>query len=140
MTPRNNPIVHGLKTAAIGLGLTLLTLQPYSVCPFAVASGIPCPGCGLTRSLVALARGNFAEAWRFHPLGPVVVGVCAGVVVLRLLRSRWQTQVITDVWAKIHTFVWWGALAVVMAVWVARFAGALGGPAEVHSPFELFRR
>ena len=28
-----------------------------------------CPGCGLTRSFVALAHGRIAQAWAFNPAG-----------------------------------------------------------------------
>ena len=33
--------------------------------------GIPCPGCGLTRSFISLAHGHWSEAWRYNPAGPV---------------------------------------------------------------------
>ena len=36
-------------------------------CPVRSAIGIPCPGCGMTRSCLALAQGEFVSAWKFHP-------------------------------------------------------------------------
>lgn len=39
-----------------------------TVCLFNAVTGIPCPGCGLTRSLRLALRGNFAESFAMHPL------------------------------------------------------------------------
>jgi len=29
--------------------------------------GISCPGCGLTRSFIAISHGNFSRAWKTNP-------------------------------------------------------------------------
>jgi hypothetical protein len=50
-----------------------------SICIFYDTTGLPCPGCGLTRSFVCLAHGRLAEAFRWHPLGPLVFLVVAGL-------------------------------------------------------------
>ncbi len=39
------------------------------VCLIRKLSGIPCPSCGSTRSILALLNGNPAQAWAFNPLG-----------------------------------------------------------------------
>lgn len=39
--------------------------------------GMPCPGCGLTRSFVYLARGAWSAAWREHRLGWLLAGLVA---------------------------------------------------------------
>jgi hypothetical protein len=40
-----------------------------SLCWMRGQFGIPCPGCGLTRSLSCAMRGMFYESWLFHPFG-----------------------------------------------------------------------
>lgn len=46
---------------------------------------IPCPGCGLTRSFVAMWRGDPVLAFRYHPLGPPGFALCVLMVAVHLL-------------------------------------------------------
>src|SRR5258708_6029876 len=54
-------------------------------CLFRLFTGVPCPGCGLTRSLSALWHGNFLLSFRYHPLGLLAFLVCLFLVVSRLI-------------------------------------------------------
>ncbi|MDX1502074.1 MAG: DUF2752 domain-containing protein [Thermoanaerobaculia bacterium] len=42
------------------------------VCLFRRATGVPCPGCGLTRAFVAMAGGELGAAVALHPLAPLL--------------------------------------------------------------------
>jgi hypothetical protein len=53
-----------------------------SLCPFRLTTGVPCPFCGLTRSLMALGDGRLTDSVFLHLLGPVVL--LAAVVLLPL--------------------------------------------------------
>lgn len=63
----------------VGLGVVLGTSYIYqadprpkvSLCMFYNLTSFPCPGCGLTRSFCAIAKGNIAESFYFHWLGPI---------------------------------------------------------------------
>ncbi len=49
--------------------LMLGRLPLPEVCTFRNLTGLPCPGCGLTRSLVAAAHGRVKASFAFHRLG-----------------------------------------------------------------------
>jgi hypothetical protein len=38
-------------------------------CWFKERFGFPCPGCGMTRSVVLAVHGNFGAAWQMNPTG-----------------------------------------------------------------------
>ena len=44
-----------------------------SFCPFKMLTGFPCPGCGITKSLVYLYEGDLLKSITFHLFGPVVM-------------------------------------------------------------------
>jgi hypothetical protein len=61
------------------------------VCPFRLATGLPCPGCGLARSWVALAHGDVETAFARHAFGPLLFVLSVAAVVAvghRLVRGR----------------------------------------------------
>ncbi len=43
------------------------------VCPFKAIWGIPCPGCGGTRTARALLNGNFLYALSINPLSCLII-------------------------------------------------------------------
>lgn len=57
-------------------------------CPTYILFGVKCPGCGLTRSVVELAHGDWASSWHFHRLGWLIGLVILLQVPYRLLALR----------------------------------------------------
>jgi len=43
-----------------------------SVCMVKEITGIPCPSCGTTRTLIALAHGNITDSLLLNPIGVVL--------------------------------------------------------------------
>ena len=55
----------------ITLGYLAFVLVMYRLgarCLFLTYLGVPCPGCGMTRALLAALRLDFAAAFAFHPM------------------------------------------------------------------------
>ncbi len=56
-------------------------LPGVDLCAFHALTGLPCPGCGLTRAFCALARGHFYEAWQLHPFAfPLFAATLGGLL------------------------------------------------------------
>jgi hypothetical protein len=121
----------GWVASATIVALALLA-SPVKLCLVATLLHVPCPGCGLTRAAFAMARGDVARAFAFHPLAIVLVPVVlfiAGAQALDFVRTG-------SAWSRggrgRWTEVLLAALAVLLVVvWVARLCGAFGGPVAV---------
>ena len=64
---------------------------PFLGCPLLRYIGIPCPGWGLTSSLMAVARGDLSQAIAYHVFGPVFFAVFVIAIlhiVLELINNR----------------------------------------------------
>lgn len=115
-----------LGAAAILAGLALVWLvagatpdyvtvlgHPLTLgCGMKTLFGIPCPGCGMTRSVVFTLHGHLASALAVNPVGPVFL---AGVLFLvaALVAGRW--------WRAIG-YYGLGTAALLVVNWVAVLA------------------
>lgn len=56
----------------------------FAGCLFHRLTGLDCPGCGMTRATHAVLNGRFSEAFRFNPLGMILlpIGVVGGLALL----------------------------------------------------------
>lgn len=120
------PLVWWAGAGAVSL-LTVLALRSFplpqgpefTICFFRRFTGVSCPGCGLTRAFASLARGHWAEAFRFHPLSFLIAAEMvggwaiwgAGLLGGRTLLTRRGVNQILAVNAVL-----------LIAVWVVRFA------------------
>jgi len=128
---------HALGRAArLALGASLFGAAialNIPLCPFAILTRHPCPGCGLTRATLALLQGHLGEALHLHPLSVVV----SPLVAAGLVYNGWSYVKQGRFWAAEGKQGRWVTgmaavlAAVMLGVWIARFSGAFGGPVPV---------
>lgn len=68
-----------------------------TVCLIKNATGLPCPSCGSTRSVVALAQGDWLEALRLNPLGVLIA-------IVLVVAPFWISLDVHTGKATLHTF------------------------------------
>lgn len=88
-----------------------------TVCPFALGTGMACPGCGMTRAASQLLRGDFGAAVSFHPLVPAIALLAAGGWVWFLLRRAGRVQPMSN---RVLNGILIATSIALVAVWVAR--------------------
>lgn len=78
-------------------------------CELLMRTGWPCPSCGMTTSMAAMARLRVAEAFHAQPFGVVLFAalLAAAAAGATELAGR-------NVWAREHPRWWWGAIALVL--------------------------
>lgn len=121
-------------TTLVGLALALLLYAKGIPCVFAHVFHTPCPGCGSTRAVICLLHGDMAGILRTNVVGPVAA-LLIGLVGLQAIASMLAHGDFRDVGEGRVGFVLKRLLlataAVEIAVWIARFFGAFGGPVSV---------
>lgn len=94
-------------------------------CTFRRLSGVDCAGCGMTRSMIVLADGDWRRAVRYHTLGIPLFLLIVGQVPFR----SWQIARIRRGQAPVewNWFNWivWLFILVLALHWVARSLGWL---------------
>lgn len=98
MTPRYAKTLK-IAAATIALIAAALVIWVYSNfdpaahgwfprCPFLVATGLKCPGCGSQRALHALLHADIAGVWRANALIVFAVPLAALLIYAELRRRR----------------------------------------------------
>lgn len=106
-------LLAGLSWLVFGVDLAAAPIFPP--CPFRAVTGVPCPGCGMTRAFLLLFQLRFGEAFAQHPAAPALLAA------MGIARVRRRTA------GSLPPLVTAAAVVGVLGLWAVRLAGAPGG-------------
>ncbi len=115
-------LTFGLIAAAVA-ALQLYQRGPFGQswlpgCLFHHLTGLNCPGCGMTRAAHATLHGRFGEAFRFNPLGMVLLPLaCVGVGIETL---GWIRRKPLPCRLSVGAVGAWGIVWLVIGFWILR--------------------
>lgn len=91
-----------VETAAIvgfgvvHLGLGMMGLSFWN-CPILAATGVPCPGCGLTRATMQLFHGNISDSLQTHAFAPIFLMALLLMITVLVLPNSARIKIISFV-------------------------------------------
>jgi Protein of unknown function (DUF2752) len=94
------------------------------ICPFRAVTGLPCPGCGMTRAFCSIGHGELYQAFGYNALAPFVFAAAlllwahALATLLKLERPRAALERLRPTQRATRLM-----LAVTILWWVARLCG-----------------
>jgi len=100
-------------------------------CSFVARYGLPCPTCGLTTSVSAAVRGDFALAFRSQPFGIILAAAIAAAALGGILQMLTGKALLV----RLKPRLWWlaAALAGALAGWAVVLAIGYGrGSLPIH--------
>ena len=114
--------LHGTMIAAPLLMLVLHAgNHVFGFCLFKKLSGIDCPACGITHSVMAMMSGHPTEALRFHPAGPAVLILLAGMtaylgatLLTRFKGLEWRCE------TAVYHFLDYAMVGILLAGWCVK--------------------
>jgi len=74
--------LYAILAAACAAGYTWLLLtyfrnvsneSDFGVCVFKQVTGVPCPSCGTTRSVLSILKGDILEGILWNPFGIIII-------------------------------------------------------------------
>lgn len=116
---RDRMIYAAPFVAVVGMLAVAPSDDGPTVCPIALCTGNACPGCGMTRALSWLVRGDLGAAFTYHPLVPLIALQLVGGWIWFVLRRTGRVPPMTPRTLNAVLIVTGVAL---LAVWLTRLA------------------
>jgi hypothetical protein len=95
------------------------------LCTFKRATGLDCPGCGLTRCFISLGHGKIGNAFDFNPVGIlfyafVIIQVPFRIIQIVRIKNNW-----TELrWHELGTWAVMAIAILLLGQWVVRSLGS----------------
>ena len=121
-------VLVGLLAVRIGFQLIIdgdwIRLESGPVlCPFRAITGLPCPGCGMTRATVACTMGDWRRALDYNALA-----IPFWLVILIHGITAWLPETLRNGWRRLihQPQLSYAALALVVVVWLRTLSQQAG--------------
>ena len=99
---------------AVSVWVSQLTGRHVRLCLFKRITGVPCPTCGSTRSVLHLLGGDIAGAFRMQPFVFAAAVIFTAALLLRVLSAR---RVHVEMSTTARRIAWSLVLAAFLANW-----------------------
>lgn len=117
-----NRLAGWMIAGAAGLQAGLVSLGfPGWQCPFLHVTGLPCPGCGLSRAMVKLLEGDWRTSLELHAFAPLFVVALLLVTWAAILPQQQRAWFIGRLeWVERRTGITAILLVGLMLYWLIR--------------------
>lgn len=116
-------ILAAVVLVAVPHAIPAIARWTDAACLFHGLTGLPCPGCGITTSLLALASGDAQTSWAANPAGFGVAALLVGQAMVATIVMRRGAP--TD--GGRRWLAWLDRMAIggLAAAWAGRLMGTL---------------
>ena len=98
-------------------------ITKHGVCLFKHVTGLPCPSCGSTSSLIAILHGEFSDAFLLNPLGFVMLLVMVILPIWILFDLIIQKRSFLKVYQEMEIrfrrpIIYIPSILIILAIWI----------------------
>ena len=113
---------------ALHLGLSLAGLPAWN-CPIRTVTGVPCPGCGLTRAVMQFLHGDITASLQTHAFAPIFILALMVMFAALFLPEKYRRALVSTV-KDMETYNGFTSyfLLALMLYWCIRLMGIVPFP------------
>lgn len=89
-------------------------------CPFFALTGIPCLFCGMTRSFLAMGGFDVGQSFSYHPLGPVLFFLSAGLAVALTVSVVTRNRIHVTIGPVLRRRLVTGGVVLLLGAWLIK--------------------